>query len=81
MEKISRFVHQGKQAKILVLTVQSVRFDVAGPYRSYDRTDDGWLTVGKSGVDMCLLDSEWNEDTWTNLEAPRVTHCLVYGCM
>jgi hypothetical protein len=35
------------------------------------------LTVGKSGVDTCLLDGKWNEDKWTNLKAPRVTHCLV----
>jgi uncharacterized membrane protein YgcG len=35
MEKISRSVHQVKQAKILVLTVQSVQSDVAGPYRPY----------------------------------------------
>jgi hypothetical protein len=35
MEKISRSVRQVKQAKILVLTVQSVQSDVAGPYRPY----------------------------------------------
>jgi hypothetical protein len=35
MEKISRSVRQVKQAKILVLTVQSVQSDVAGSYRSY----------------------------------------------
>jgi hypothetical protein len=47
MEKISRSVRQGKQAKILVLTVQSVRSDVAGPYRPYDRTGVTWqMMVG-----------------------------------
>jgi hypothetical protein len=35
MEKISRYVRQVKHAKILVLTVQSVQSDVAGPYRPY----------------------------------------------
>jgi hypothetical protein len=48
MEKISRSVRQGKQAKILVLTVQSVqtvRSDVAGPYRPYDRTVVTWQVL------------------------------------
>ena len=35
MEKISCSVRQVKQEKILVLTVQSVQSDVAGPYRPY----------------------------------------------
>jgi hypothetical protein len=47
--------------KNLVLTVQSVRSDVAGPYRPYDDMSDGdmvdvgWLTVGESGDDTCPL--------------------------
>jgi hypothetical protein len=45
MEKISRSVHQGKQAKILVLTVQSVRSDVAGSYRSYNHTVVMWQVL------------------------------------
>jgi hypothetical protein len=50
MEKISRSVRQDKQAKILMLTVQSVqsvRSDVAGPYRPYDRIGVMWqMLVG-----------------------------------
>jgi hypothetical protein len=81
MEKISRSVRQGKQAKILDADctcpyVQSVRSDVAGPYRPYD--DDVavvyWLIVGESGVDTCPVPGEWCEDTWPNPKAPRVTH-------
>jgi hypothetical protein len=45
MEKISRSVRQGKQAKKLVLTVQSVRSDVAGSYRPYDRTVVTWQVL------------------------------------
>jgi hypothetical protein len=89
MEKISRSVRQDKQAKILVLTVQSVqsvRSDVAGLYRPYDDVSDGdvayvgWLTVGESGDETCPLGGKWYEDTWPNPWAPRVTRCLGYGC-
>jgi hypothetical protein len=61
MEKILRSVRQDKQAKILVLIVQSVRSNVAGSYRPYDDMSDGdvvdvgWLTVGESGDDTCPL--------------------------
>jgi hypothetical protein len=54
------FVKSNRQKKI-VLTVQSVRSDVAGPYRSYDDVSGGdvatygWLTVGKPGDDTCPL--------------------------
>ena len=45
MEEISRSVRQAKQAKFLVLTVQSVQSDVAGPHRPYDHTMVMWHSV------------------------------------
>jgi hypothetical protein len=54
------FVKSNRQ-KHLVLTVQSVRSDVAGSYKLYDDVSGGdvatygWLTVGKPGDDTCPL--------------------------
>jgi hypothetical protein len=39
-----------------------------------------WLIVVQSGVDTCLVDSEWYEGMWPNLWAPRVPRWLVYYC-
>jgi hypothetical protein len=80
------FVKPNRQ-KNLMLTVQSVQSDVAGPYRPYDDMSGGdvagidWLTVVESRDDTCLVDGKWYEDTWPNPWAPRVTHCLVYIVM
>jgi hypothetical protein len=54
---------------------------VAGPYKPYDddmAVFDG-LTVDESRSDTCPVAGKWYEDTWPNLEAPRVTHYLVIG--
>jgi hypothetical protein len=56
---------------------------VAGPYRPYDddvTVVDG-LTIDKYKSDTCLVAGKWYEDTWPNLEAPRVTHYLAIGFM
>jgi hypothetical protein len=59
--EIWKFVRQVKQAKFLVLTVQSVQSDVARSYRPYDDMsgDDVarnyWLAAVESGSDTCPL--------------------------
>jgi hypothetical protein len=56
---------------------------VAGPYRPYDddvAVVDG-LIVDESRSDTCPVAGKWYEDTWPNLEAPRVTHYLAIGFM
>jgi hypothetical protein len=61
MEKISRSVHQAKQAKFLdvdctcLYSPYSPYGDVAGPYRPYggDVANVDWSILGESNVDMC----------------------------
>jgi hypothetical protein len=61
MEKISRSVHQAKQAKFLdadctcPYSPYSPYDDMAGPYRPYggDMVDVVWLILGESDVDTC----------------------------
>jgi hypothetical protein len=61
MEKISRSVHQAKQAKFLdadctcPYSPYSPYGDVAGPYRPYggDVADVDWSILGESDVDTC----------------------------
>jgi hypothetical protein len=52
--EILQSVHKVKQAKKMMLTVQSVQADVAEPYdRTYgDVVDSGWQMLDESCVDM-----------------------------
>ena len=63
MEKISRSIHQAKQAKFLDADCTypySPYGDVAGPYRPYvdDMAVFDWLVSGKSVDDTCLVVGE-----------------------
>jgi hypothetical protein len=74
MEKISRSVHQVKQAKFLdadCTCSYSPYGDVAGLYRLYggDMADVDWFILGKSDVDTC----HW-------VAYNRRTHGPIQGC-